>query len=237
VLRRFETYALDARTDRRAPPAVPGLEMVLRACPDHIPEVEFNVVGWNRSDAPVHVVWEHAFASVEAYRRYMVHPYHAAVIDRFVLSDSPERVVVDDAFGAGLFGYRCEGAPFRLERGLRRVVLLRVDRGVDEARVRRFTGALERAAGEPSELVLSVVAANSLGGAWFDGVTPVGPPPRWTHVWEQGFASWPALGAYRAGGSTLAEVERAGGDGWATWSSGVVRTVAELVYDVDGSGV
>ena len=37
-------------------------------------------------------------------------------------------------------------------------------------------------------MILSVVGANTLGSAWFDGVTPIAGRPRWTHLWEQGFA-------------------------------------------------
>ena len=48
-------------------------------------------MGTNLSDAPVQLVWEHAYESPEAYRRYMVHPYHAVVIDRYLLPDAPER--------------------------------------------------------------------------------------------------------------------------------------------------
>ena len=84
MLRRFEVYALrpDAPAD-----AVVGLEEACRRCGRFIPEVLDGAVGTNLSDAPVQLVWEHAYASPEAYRRYMVHPYHAAVIDRYLLPD------------------------------------------------------------------------------------------------------------------------------------------------------
>ena len=63
------------------------------------------------------LVWEHAFASPEAYRRYMVHPYHAGVLDRYLLHDSPERVVIDNDLGAGLVGYALRRS--RLRHGRR----------------------------------------------------------------------------------------------------------------------
>ena len=52
----------------------------------------------------------------EAYQRYMVHPFHAAVLDRYLLPDSPERVVTDNDLGAGLVGYQCDGPVFDDER-------------------------------------------------------------------------------------------------------------------------
>ncbi len=78
-------------------------------------------------------------------------------------------------------------------------------------------------------MVVSVMAANTMGSAWFDGVTPVMGPPRWTHVWEQGFVDLDALDAYRHGDSTLADVERAG---WEGWMGGIVKRCAELFYEV-----
>jgi len=75
-------------------------------------------------DAPAQVVWEHAFTSPEAYQRYMAHPFHANVLDRYLLNDSPQRVVVDNDLGAGLVGYHCTGPVFELASGIRRIVLL-----------------------------------------------------------------------------------------------------------------
>ena len=142
------------------------------------------------SAAPARLVWEHAFASAAAYQRYMVHPFHANVLDRYLLPDSPERVVVDDDLGAGLVGYHCDGPVFALAGGIRRLVLLRVDRGASAADVSGLTDRIERARAEAAGVILSVVGANTLGPAWFDGVTPMTGRPRWTHVWEQGFCRY-----------------------------------------------
>jgi hypothetical protein len=90
---------------------------------------------------------------------------------------------------------------------------------------------LERARGDVPGMEVSVMAANSMGSAWFDGVTPVMGPPRWTHVWEQGFSSRAALDSYRGGDSTVAVAERAG---WDRWMGGIVKRSAELFYEVSG---
>ncbi len=226
MLRRFEVYALrpDAPVER-----VRDLEAACRRCGRFIPEVLDCAVGTNLSDAPVQLVWEHAYASPEAYRRYMVHPYHAVVLDRYLLPDSPERIVIDGPLGAGLYGYACDTPSYRMRDGVRRIVLLRVDTGAAETDVARLRATLEQAREEVPDMVVSVMAANTMGAAWFDGVTPVMGPPRWTHLWEQGFSTLDALDAYRGGDSTMAAIERAG---WDRWKDGVVKRSAELLYEV-----
>jgi hypothetical protein len=226
MLRRFEVYAVrpDAPEER-----VRALEEACRRCATFIPEVLDCAVGINQSKAPVRLVWEHAYASPEAYGRYMVHPYHAVVLDRYVLPDAPERVVVDGPSGAGLYGYACDTPVYRMSGGVRRLVLLRLDAATPEDETARLGRTLEAAPRETPEMVVSVLAANTMGAAWFDGVTPVMGPPRWTHLWEQGFPSLEALDSYRQGGSTMAEAERLG---WEGWSGGVVTRAAELFYVV-----
>ena len=230
MLRRFELYAVP-------PDASPeDVRTLARACRDsgrYIPEVLDSAVGANRSDAPVRVVWEHAYASPEAYRRYMVHPYHAAVIDRHVLSDSPECIVADDTLGAGLVGYLCDEPRYKMTTGVRRVVLLRVDREASPAELRAMCAHLEAVPEAVPTMTVSVVGANTLGSAWFDGVTPITGPPRWTHLWEQGFAELAQLEAYRDGPSELAAAERAGWDGW---RDGVVVRSAHVFYEIDALG-
>jgi hypothetical protein len=231
MLRRFEVYALrpDAPAD-----AARDLVAACRDCGDYIPEVLDCAVGANLSDAPVHLVWEHSYASAEAYGRYMVHPYHAAVLDRYLLPDSPERVVVDDPLGAGLVGYACESPSYRMRGGVRRLVLLRLDPGASETDVARLRRALGGAPQDAPDMVVSVMAANTMGAAWFDGVTPITGPPRWTHLWEQGFSSLHGLDSYRHGASTMADVERVG---WEQWMDGIVTRSAELFYAVNAAAV
>ncbi len=229
MLRRFEVYALrpDAPEDR-----VRALEAACRDCGRFIPEVLDGAVGTNLSAAPVQLVWEHAYASPEAYHRYMVHPYHAVVIDRYLLPDAPERIAIDGPLGAGLYGYACETPSYRMTGGVRRLVLLRLDGAAGEDAAAGMQGLLEAAPRDVPGMLVSVMAANTMGSAWFDGVTPVMGPPRWTHVWEQGFADLDALDAYRRGDSPLADVERAG---WEGWMGGIVTRSAELFYLRTGS--
>jgi hypothetical protein len=226
MLRRFEVYALrpDAPADR-----VRDLEAACRHCGRFIPEVLDSAVGTNLSDAPVHLVWEHAYASPEAYRRYMVHPYHATVLDRYLLPDSPERIVFDDSLEAGLVGYSCDGPSYRMGHGVRRLVLLRLDRDASDGDLARMAATLGAVPREVPDMVVSIMAANTMGRAWFDGVTPITGPPRWTHLWEQGFSGRDAHDAYRRGGSAMAAVERAG---WDSWMDGIVWRWAELFYEV-----
>lgn len=228
MLRRFEVYALrpDAPVER-----VRDLEEACRRCGRFIPEVLDCAVGQNRSDAPVQLVWEHAYASPEAYRRYMVHPYHAVVVDRYLLPDAPGRIVIDGPLGAGLYGYACDTPSYRMRGGVRRLVLLRVGTGASEAEVSKLREALEGAPEDVPDMVVSIMAANTMGSAWFDGVTPIMGPPRWTHLWEQGFPSLDALESYRHGVSATAGIERAG---WERGTRGVVSRAAELFYEVRG---
>jgi hypothetical protein len=227
MLRRFEVYALrpDAPAD-----GVGALESACRHCRRFIPEVLDSAVGVNRSEAPVQMVWEHAYASPEAYGRYMVHPYHAAVLDRYILQDSPERVVVDDPLGAGLVGYACDTPLYRMPGGVRRLVLLRLDAQASPQDLARLRDALEGAPEHVPDMVVSVMSANTMGSAWFDGVTPITGPPKWTHLWEQGFASLDALESYRRGDSPAAEVERSG---WGGSIGAIVKRSAELFYELN----
>lgn len=229
MLRRFEMYSV---AQEAADDAVRALATACRRCGEYIAEVSHSAVGWNLSDAPVQLVWEHAFASPEAYQRYMVHPFHAAVLDRYILADSPERVVSDNDLGAGLVGYHCDGPVFEMKRGVRRLVLLRVAGQAAPGDVRRMEDVLHDVPAGADQMIVSVVGANTLGPAWFDGVTPVGGRARWTHLWEQGFLDWDDLEAYRHGGSSLAVTERLRWDGW---MDGIIESAVDLSYEIDGS--
>jgi len=224
MLRRFEAYAIDPDADGDA---VAALERACRDCGRYIPEVLDSCVGWNLSNASVHLVWEHAYESAEAYRRYMVHPYHAEELDRFLLADSPERVVLDDRLGAGLLGYACDRPAYRMAGGVRRLVLLGLAAASGAGGVAALHEELARAADQAPEMTVSVVAANTLAQAWFDGETAAGPPPRWTHLWEQGFASLDDLAAYRARAAGPGEPEVSG----ARWRA-VVASSTTLHYEL-----
>jgi hypothetical protein len=123
VLRRFEIYTM---AEGAAPEKVLQLEEAFRRCGDFIPEMTHSVVGKNLSDVDVDMVWEHGYASPEAYQRYMVHPFHANILDRYLLNDCPERIVGNSPLGDGtLVGYACDGPVYLMHDGTRKVVLSR----------------------------------------------------------------------------------------------------------------
>lgn len=227
MIRRFEIYGIGPDA---AGSGVRAFESACRRCRQFIPEVLHSRVGRDFTGAATRLVWEHAFASPEAYQRYMVHPYHADVLDRYILNDSPERVVVDDGLGAGLVGYLCDGPVFALSTGVRRLVLLRLDRSASPAQIHRLTQTLADGPADDDQLILSVVGVNTLGAAWFDAVTPITGRPRWTHLWEQGFENLDALDAYRDGSSPLAKAERRDFVGW---NNGIIAAAASLQYAID----
>ncbi|MHB8681590.1 MAG: antibiotic biosynthesis monooxygenase family protein [Acidimicrobiales bacterium] len=187
MIRRFETYAFlpyagDAARRRVAD--------ILRRAGEFIPEVLHSQVGWDVGDSAAELVWEQAYESPESYRRYMVHPYHADLIDRHILADSPERLV-ETARGAGLFGYHCAGPSFASADGARVVVLLAVDGDPDPV-----VSSCDDAARAAGALVVSS-GANTMASSWFDAETTLpGPPPRWSHVWEGGFAELGTAAAF-----------------------------------------
>jgi hypothetical protein len=187
MIRRFETYAFLPGTP---PPDQDRLATVLAQVGRYVPEVLHGAVGWNRSEAAARLVWEHAFASAETYGRYMVHPYHAELIDRYVLADSPERIV-DTAKGAGLFGYPCADICPVVALPARRLLLLDIDPGTSAPRLDALFAALaaeERAGGAAA----TAWGPNTLATTWFDAVNPLPvPAPKWSHVFESGYPSLP----------------------------------------------
>jgi hypothetical protein len=228
MLRRFEIYSLAGN----APPErVKRLEDACRTCGQFIPEVNHSIVGKNLSDQPVHLVWEHSYDSPEAYQRYMVHPYHANVLDRYLLNDSPERVVTNSPLGDGvLVGYTCEGPVYYMKGGVRKVVLFGLSGPDAESKRDGFIDSLHQLAATEKGVVLSVVEPNTMGVAWFDGVTSILPPSQWTHIWELGFKSLDAYNAYQRGDLPLARSER---EGWTGEAKGVVSQAVELHYLVE----
>jgi len=219
MLRRFEIYSLQ---DGVPAADVQRLAAAFRRCGDHIPELRDSVVGRNLSDQPIHMVWEHAYDSPEAYQRYMIHPYHANILDRYLLNDSPERIVTDGVLGDGaLVGYSCDTPIYFLDGGVRKVVLFGLEAADD------FIETLRALPAKDDAVKLSVVEPNTFGVAWFDGVTPILPPSPWTHIWEAGFASLDAYEAYQQSDNPLAQAER---DGWR--SEGSVRQAVELHYQI-----
>lgn len=189
TLRRFEMYGF---RDVTTPEQVEELARVLRDTGRFIPEVHDSATGRNRSDVPVALVWEHSYESPEAYERYMRHPFHICVLDRYLLPESPECITESRReLRLGLVGYEVDGHPFRRRGGVRRIVALKLDPGADPADAGAFLRALERRTETVPELRVSVVAPNSMGLEWF--------PDAWTHVWEQAYDDDEAMARGAAG--------------------------------------
>jgi hypothetical protein len=199
MLRRYEIYSVD-------PSLTEGIAKLRQALLDtaaYIPEMFHSAVGDNLTDAPVQLAWEHAYESAEAYRRYMVHPYHASVLDRYLLTDAPERVITNNDSGLGLVGFSCEPGEYYLPSGLRRLIALNMGSA--------SAGEVDDVAamvGEAKGLATSIFSPNSFGACWYDGENPTGPPPEWTHLWEQGFTGEAELNAYLGAGNAAADAER-----------------------------
>ncbi len=226
MLRRFEIYTM---SEGAAAEKERALESAFRRCGDFIPEMLHSVVGKNLSDARVQMVWEHAYESPEAYQRYMVHPFHANILDRYLLNDCPERIVADSPLGDGtLVGYSCEGPVYFMDHGLRKVVLFGLEGTAEQQG--SFVEALRGLATIQDGVTLSVVEPNTFGVAWFDGVTPILPPSQWTHIWELGFSSAETYDAYQQGDSPLARAEASG---WKEDGCDAVRQAVELHYTVN----
>jgi hypothetical protein len=198
VLRRFESYAF---TETATEEQIAELASALRRCGEFIPEVRDSVVGVNQSDTDVALVWEHAYDSRDAYARYMCHPYHICVLDRFLLPESPECITAPRAqLGIGLLGYEVDDAPFRRGAGVRRLMAMKASAGVGDDEWGAFASTVMARA----ELRVSIVASNTMGLEWF--------PNGWTHVWEQAYDDERAM---RAAVAREAEVlERGPIDGW-----------------------
>jgi hypothetical protein len=227
MLRRFEMYSI--RSDV-APATLATMESTFLRSGRYIPELRDCALGHNLSPAPLDIIWEHAYDSPAAYQRYMIHPYHAAVLDRFLLRDAPQCILTDSELrDAGLVGYACEGAPYRLSTGARRITLLSVDPSAPPEAREALEQALGRAHETTPGMTLSVLAANSMASCWFDGVTPIRGPSRWTHIWEQGFETLADLEAYRLSDQPEARAER---DGWTGWMGGIIAQSAELYYEI-----
>jgi len=120
AIRRWEMFSDRRRT--RPASARERLWRAMRDCGQFIPGITRCSVGTNIADSPVELVWETTYESVGAYATtYMTHSYHAALLDRFLLPDCPERITGTNALGAGLVGYTVER-----DRALGRVAVRRL---------------------------------------------------------------------------------------------------------------
>lgn len=185
MLRRFESYGFAPG----APTAARDeLARVLRGTGHVIPEVLDSAVGRNRSAVGVDLVWEHAYERPEAYARYMCHPFHICVLDRYLLPEHPECITASRReLQLGLLGYEVDDARFRAASGIRRLVALRIPTDAAPAAVAGFLASLDARVDAVAGRTVSVAAPNSMGLEWF--------PDGWTHVWEQAFVDEDAMQA------------------------------------------
>ncbi len=212
MLRRFEIYSLDPGAPKSR---IEAMDISMRHAQRFIPEVLHSAVGYNRSPAGLDFVWEHGYESPEAYKRYMVHPFHANIYDRYLLNDSPERIVSNNPYDVGLLGYSCEEPIYFLPPGAsRRVVLLRLKEGTAED----FRLITEREKAANVRMILSVFAENTFGTRWLDGVTKILDDTTYHYIWEQGYA-------------TLADAGEASTD-WQVEAGGMIEKVIELWYEL-----
>jgi hypothetical protein len=212
ALRRWEMFSLDPE----APPAArERLTRAMRECDRFIPGISRCAVGANTAGTPIDLVWETTYESVGAYATtYMTHPYHASLLDRFLLPDCPERITTTNSLGAGLIGYPVERDRPLGPVAVRRLLLLDFD---DVGMVR---GAAAEVAETDDGWSDSILAENSMATRWFDGETDLGIPNVWPHLWDQCFASNEQYEAHCAGRTRAAGVEA---------SLGAAR-IAEIVY-------
>jgi hypothetical protein len=200
AVRRWEMFTLDpdASAGDRA-----RLRRAMRDCDRFIPGISRCAVGTNIGDGPIELVWETTYASVGAYATtYMPHPYHAALLDRFLLPDCPERITTGNDFGAGLLGYAVERDRPLAPVAIRRLLLVKFDESTD---FEALAGAVADADDGWSD---SILAENTMSTRWFDAETDLGGRPAWGHVWDQCFASLEQYEEHLRGESAAAAVEQ-----------------------------
>lgn len=126
------------------------------------------------------VIWEMRFIDEETYTgAYMVHPYHMATLDNYLIADSPE-AVVHDIFTTR---YKVPQAALRIEEGIRRLVLMKLPEGADTSVLEAITAGGEGA-------TTSIFCPDNVAYQF------PGKSLNWTHIWEQGFTDMAALNHY-----------------------------------------
>jgi hypothetical protein len=199
AIRRWEMFSL---APRATGPERDRLWRAMRDCDRFIPQITRCAVGANTAGGPIELVWETTYESVGAYATtYMTHPYHAALLDRFLLPDCPERITTTNDFGAGLIGYTVERERGVGQVAIRRLLLLDF---ADSSAADEATRSVTATDDGWSE---SILAENSMATRWFDGENDLGGRPAWTHIWDQCFATVDQYEAHRDGHTTAARIE------------------------------
>jgi hypothetical protein len=200
AIRRWEMFSLapDAPVAARE-----RLTRAMRDCDRFIPGITRCAVGTNTAGGPIELVWETTYASVGAYATtYMTHPYHAALLDRFLLPDCPERITTTNDAGVGLIGYTVDPDRPLGPVAIRRLVLLDF---ADDDSARDAAAAVAAVDDGWSD---SILAENTMSTRWFDGETDLGGRPAWTHIWDQCFTSADQYDAHRRGDTSASQLER-----------------------------
>ena len=200
AIRRWEmfTIATDAPTAARE-----RLWRAMRDCDRFIPGISRCAIGTNTAAGPIELVWETTYESIAAYATtYMTHPYHAALLDRFLLPDCPERITTTNDFGAGLIGYPVDRDRPLGPVAIRRLLLL--DFGDDDGAA---GGGRRSVASTDDGWSESILAENTMATRWFDGETDLGGRPAWSHLWDQCFGTVDQYEAHRRGESAAAALE------------------------------
>ena len=215
--RRFEFY--------RFLPEVPQAKIdelgeIFRNIGRFIHQVKDSIVATNLADSEVTMIWEHAYDSPESYEEYMRHPYHACILDRYLMHGCPERITARTTNLTGLVGYDIADRGYFREKGLRRVLLLGVRDDASPQQGTALEAALREAPSDAPSMKLSVIEPNSMGNAWRK--TP------WSHVWEQTFDDEKGLRAYLDGDSAIAAAER----DWSAYEEGLVTRTYEVRYEL-----
>ena len=209
ILRRFEMYSFDGPEA-----SVAAFARAATDCARYIPEVLHSAIGRISGASPLNFAWEQAYASPETYQHYMEHPFHAALLDRYLMIDSPECILTSNALGVGLIGYRSDPADFCMPGGARRVIAMQLREGAEDA----FAALAASHLGKEG-MQVSVFRDNWFGARWFDAETVVDPHPMHTHIWEQGFAS---LAAAQANASS-----------WREEAGRLTDMMVEMTYEIE----
>ena len=209
ILRRFEMYSFEG-----TPEAVASFARAAKECARYIPEVLHSAIGQISGAPPLNFAWEQAYASSESYCHYMVQPYHAAVLDRYLMIDSPECIATSNALGVGLIGYQAEPEEFFLPSGARRVIAMQLRDGAEAD-----FAALAAAHRGKDGMAVSVFKDNWFGARWFDAESIVDPNPMHSHIWEQGFASL--------------EAAEANSGSWRSEAESLTNMMVEMVYAIE----
>jgi Stress responsive A/B Barrel Domain len=92
MLRRL--YLISIRSDA-SPERVGELVRVLEEAPAFIPSMRWSRVSSEISRNPYDLVWDNSFEDEAGFQDYLLHPYHANVIDHYMYLESPAAIITE----------------------------------------------------------------------------------------------------------------------------------------------